>query len=63
MHISKYVNVDTKRLAVYLIADLAASNSSSVIIGRKTTSPRISIVASSPRLSTDAAYKKVSRVD
>lgn len=49
--------------SVYLIADLAASNSSSVIIGRKTTSPRISIVASSPLLSTDAAYKKVSRVD
>ena len=34
-----------------------------VIWGRRTTSPNISIVASNPRLSTEAAYKNVSLVD
>lgn len=38
-----------------LIAAFDASSSSSVITGRKTTSPSISIVESSPLLSTDAA--------
>ena len=38
-----------------LITALDASSSSSVITGRKTTSPSISIVVSSPLLSIDAA--------